>query len=147
MPISDSKQQQQPQGTSTGGSSNSSSLANGTSEGEQSNISEVGQNNPSENAKYISTMDTDADTTIISDTSTLNGDNQGNFSKCAELERTIESLKNKLLSKEKDLTDLQLKQWSSDYLIDQLRSTIGKLEKENAQLKAVIVRLNSVNLK
>lgn len=81
--------------------------------------------------------DDDCDTTLLSDTSTLHGDSSQSAigNKCAELERTIESLKDKLIGKEKELTDLQLKQWSSDYLIDQLKSTISRLEKENAQLK------------
>lgn len=68
------------------------------------------------------------------------------INKCNELERTVESLKNKLITKEKELTELQLKQWSSDYLIEQLKSTISKLEKENAQIKAVMVKVNRVNL-
>lgn len=87
--------------------------------------------------------DNDGDVTIVSDTSTLHGGDSTNntayVNKCAELERTVESLKNKLISKEKELTELQLKQWSSDYLIDQLKSTISRLEKDNAQMKATIV--------
>lgn len=99
-------------------------------------------------AAYDLDNDTDADTTILSDTSTIQGDSNGvNYeNKCAELENTVESLKNKLIGKEKELTDLQLKQWSSDYLISQLKSTNSRLEREVAQLKSVIVTNNRVNL-
>lgn len=84
----------------------------------------------------------------MSDTSTLNGDSNNIIyvNKCSELERTIESLKNKIITKEKELTDLQLKQWSSDYLTEQLKSKVNKLEKENAQLKAVISNYDRVDL-
>lgn len=95
----------------------------------------------------------DLNSTILSDTSTLRGDPDTTVihsDKYAELENIIEGLKRKLtikdkelISKEKELTDLQLKQWSSDYLNDQLKTSIGKLEKENAQLKAIVVKFNS----
>lgn len=92
-------------------------------------------------------LDKDADITILSDTSTIRGDSGSSIygNKCAELERTVESLKEKLITKEKELTEMQLKQWSSDYLIDQLKSTISRLEKENAQMKA-LVKVNRNNL-
>lgn len=99
-------------------------------------------------------LENDGDTTLLSDTSTLQGDSNRLVytDKCAELECTVESLKNKLVSKEKELTDLQLKQWSSDYLNGQLRSTIcrlerqvNQLEKENSRLKTVMVT-NRVNI-
>ena len=106
--------------------------------------------NPSETNHYgtINGLDMDTDATIISDTSTIHADSTSMLyiNKCSELERTVESLKDKLLSKERELTDLQLKQLSSDYLIEQLRSNINKLEKENAQLKSVMVKANRVNL-
>lgn len=88
----------------------------------------------------------DGDTTIISDTSTIRGDSSDHgpsaiyMDKCAQLERTVESLKNKLINKEKELTDLQLKLWSSDYQTDQLKVTISRLEKENAQLKSAVLK-------
>lgn len=90
----------------------------------------------------------DADISVVSDTSTIQGDTIGAAygNKCGELECTVESLKNKLLAKEKDLTELQLKQWSSDYLIRQLKATINRLEKENAQLRSVMVTNNKVNI-
>lgn len=93
---------------------------------------------------YSNGFDMDTDATIISDSSTIHGDSTSMLyiNKCSELERTVGSLKNKLITKEKELTDLQLKQWSSDYLIEQLKSTISKLEKENAQLKSVMVKAN-----
>lgn len=87
----------------------------------------------------------DGDTTIISDTSTIRGDSAADNTaalyqdKCAQLERTVESLKNKIISKEKELTDMQLKLWSSDYQTDQLKASISRLEKENAQLKATVL--------
>lgn len=90
----------------------------------------------------------DGDTTIISDTSTIRGDSVDNSSaavyqdRCAQLERTVESLKNKIISKEKELTDMQLKLWSSDYQTDQLKATISRLEKENAQLKSLMPSRN-----
>lgn len=90
----------------------------------------------------------DADTSVVSDTSTIQGDPTGAAytNKCGELECTVESLKNKLIGKEKELTELQLKQWSSDYLIGQLKTTINRLEKENAQLRSVMVTNNKVNI-
>lgn len=88
------------------------------------------------------------DTTLVSNTSTLigiSGDTNTTLpsnNRCAELERLIEGLRLKLDAKDKELTDMQLKQWSTDYQNDQLKSTIGRLEKENAQLKAMIVNMN-----
>lgn len=93
-------------------------------------------------------FDNEGDSTILSDTSTLHGDSSYvvYVNKCAELERTVESLKNKLIAKEKEMTELQLKQWSDDYLIGQLKTNIVKLEKENAQLKNVVHKLNKATL-
>lgn len=95
----------------------------------------------------------EVDTTITSDASTIRPDSNTKVvqnDKCLQLESVIDSLKrklaireNELMAKEKELTDLQLKQWSSDYLNDQLKSTIGKLEKENAQLKAMVFKFNN----
>jgi len=101
-----------------------------------------------DSANFNSTngYDHDADVTIQSDTSTLRGDTSSLAYRCGELERTVATLRNKLISKEKELTDLQLTQLSSDYLVDQLKSTICRLEKENAQYKAMIGRSNRVNL-
>lgn len=95
----------------------------------------------------------DASTTIISDTSTIRGEDNihpihsDNYN---ALESEIDSLKQQLANKEKDLiakekelTDLQLKQWYTDHLNDQLKTTIGDLRKENAQLKAMVVRFNN----
>lgn len=99
------------------------------------------------NGNHINGYELDLDTTVISDGSTILGNsyNLNYVDKCSSLERTVESLKNKLLAKEKDLTDLQLKQWSSDYLIDQLKATVNRLEKENAQLKSVVMKINHQN--
>lgn len=131
---------------SLGNSSNNSSILNGINVCDR----EAGTNLNNNDLKDYATncFDNDNDTTILSDTSTLNGDSNNivYINKCAELERTIESLKNRLLTKEKELTDLQLKQWSSDYLAEQLKTNISKLEKENAQLKAVMANYNRVNL-
>lgn len=93
-------------------------------------------------------LDIDLDSTILSDTSTINGDsNHINYvNKCAELASTIESLKSRLIAKEKELTDMQLKLWSSDFFIDSQKQTINRLEKENAQLKMVAAKAgNKVN--
>lgn len=102
----------------------------------------------SEDNDFGATNSYDGNTTLLSDSSTLHGDSTNIIyvNKCAELERTVESLKEKLISKEKELTEFQLKQWSSDYLIGQLKSSISKLEKENAQLRSVVGRYNKVNL-
>lgn len=94
-------------------------------------------------------LENDTDTTLLCEnTSALRAEanSLADINKLAVLQRTVDSLRDKLISKEKELTDLQLKQWSSDYLIDQLRLTIARLERENAQLKAVVVKSNRVNL-
>lgn len=86
-------------------------------------------------------LENDIDTTILSETSTLQGDATGAsfyMNKCAELERAVASLKNKLISREKELTDLQLSQLQNDYTIDKLKSQVNKLEKENGQLKSIL---------
>lgn len=90
-------------------------------------------------------LDTEADTTIISNTSTLQGNSQSDFdyrSRCSELEQQVNYLRDKLLNKDKELTDLQLKLWSADYLIAKLKSDKGKLEKDNAQLKEAFLGAN-----
>lgn len=134
--------------SSLGNSSNNSSILNGINVCDRDNGSNSTNNDFKDYASASNCFDNDNDTTILSDASTLMGDSNNiiYINKCAELERTIESLKNRLLSKEKELTDLQLKQWSSDYLTEQLRTTISKLEKENAQLKAVMAKYDRVNL-
>lgn len=81
------------------------------------------------------------DSTLVSETSTLQGESTGidfYMNKCAELERTVSALKAKLVSKEKELTDLQLSQLHNDYTIDKLKSQANKLEKENRQLKVMM---------
>lgn len=78
----------------------------------------------------------DADTTLVSnvfDPSHEKKEIQKLANKVAELEL-------KLQSKEKSFTDLQLEQLSAAYLVDQLRSTIEKLEQENSHLKATLNR-------
>ena len=141
------------QGNSTGTSSNNSLIINGMSDCDLQNSSETDRNsicNEITNDYNTATeLDNDADTTILSETSTLHGDSNNLayfMNKCAELERTVGSLKNKLITKEKELTDMQLKQWSSDYLTDQMKTTISRLEKENVHLKAVVVKYSRVNL-
>lgn len=129
---------------SLGNSSNNSSILNGINGCETNLVN----NNTKDYSSATYCLDNDNDNTIMSDTSTLNGDSNNivYINKCSELERTIESLKNRLISKEKELTELQLKQWTSDYQTEHLKSTISKLEKENAQLKAVMKNYNRVNL-
>lgn len=133
---------------SLGNSSNNSSILNGLNGCDRGAETNLVNNNTKDYSSTTYCLDNDNDNTILSDTSTLNGDSNNivYINKCSELERTIESLKNRLISKEKELTDLQLKQWSSDYLTEQLKSTISKLEKENAQLKAVMKNYDRVNL-
>lgn len=137
MPLYD----QTKQGTSTGGSSSNSSLTNN------------GIDNPDQSHAKISPLidkassfgyktATEIDTTLTSDTSTLHGDDTETLThkkRCAELELELTNLGNKLSTKDKELRELQLKMWSSDYLIDQLKSSISRLEKENAQLKAMVI--------
>lgn len=88
--------------------------------------------------------DNDADATLLSETSTIQGDTGISYyaNKCDELERTVNTLKNKLISKEKELTDLQLNQLNNDYTIEKLKKQVNKLERENAQLKTLIANKN-----
>ena len=97
----------------------------------------------------MSAYEHDGDTTLLSETSTIRGDMNGTafyINKCSELERTVTTLKNKLISKEKELTDLQLSQLHNDYTIDKLKSQVSKLEKENAHLKGLLYNNNKQNL-
>lgn len=88
----------------------------------------------------------DPDATIQSETSTIRGDNIAVVyaNKCAEFERTVTSLKNKLIAKEKELTELQLAQLNNDYTIERLRERLGKLERENNQLRTLAAASNMV---
>lgn len=84
--------------------------------------------------------DNEADVTLLSETSTLQGDTGIAYyaNKCSELERTVTTLKNKLIGKEKELTDLQLIQLNNDYDIERLRKRVSILERENGQLKTIV---------
>jgi hypothetical protein len=94
----------------------------------------------------VNDLDNDPDTTIVSETSTIRGDNALNHyaNKCTELEMTVTTLKNKLIAKEKELTELQLSQLNNDYTIDRLKKQVNKLERENAHLKTMVAK-NSIN--
>lgn len=89
-------------------------------------------------------LDNEHDVTILSETSTIQGDGGSAFyaNKCTELERTIATLMNKLIVKEKELTELQLTQLNNDYTIERLKKQVNKLERENAQLKTMAARKN-----
>lgn len=147
--ISDQKQE-----TSSGNSSKSSSQTNGINSCDR----QIGLENTSDKLSFSDDsagygnlngclVDNDADTTILSDTSTIQGDSAtaAYANKCAELERMVTGLKNKLITKEKELTELQLSQLHTDYTIDRLRSQLSKLQKENAELKSVVMKSNNNN--
>lgn len=95
----------------------------------------------------LNDLENDPDSTILSEASTIRGENGALFytNKCAELERTIATLKNKLIAKEKELTELQLAQLNNDYTIERYRKQVNKLEKENAQLKTMVARNSQTN--
>lgn len=135
---SDSKQD-----TSSGNSSNSSSQLNGINDCDRQ-ISFVSADKISLSDNSAG-LDNDADTTIISETSTIRGESSVHMyaNKCAELERVVTSLKNKLIMKEKELTDLQLSQLHNDYTIDRLKSQVSKLERENAHLRSLVIKNNN----
>lgn len=149
MPMTSSEPTQQD--TSSGNSSNNSSQLNGIDNCDRQISLESSEkfslSNESGGYRDLNGIDNDADTTILSETSTIQGDSSVVMyaNKCAELERTVTSLKNKLITKEKELTDLQLSQLHNDYTIDRLKSQVSKLEKENAQLKALVIKNNQNN--
>lgn len=72
----------------------------------------------------------------------LNNLNPNTISDITELRKIVDHLKSELEAKKKDINDLQLMKWKSEYMNYELRSTINKLEKENAQLKAIVVNSN-----
>lgn len=154
MPLNDTTttSSEHKQDTSSGNSSNCSSQLNGMDSFEKQtppDTSDKVSYSDYSHSTYgnLNGLDNDADTTLLSETSTLQGDSTGVAAlttKCSDLERTITTLKNKLISKEKELTDLQLSQWNKDYTIDRLKAQASKLEKENSQLKSMLVR-NSNN--
>lgn len=140
--------------SSSGNSSNCSSQLNGINcdrsnsletysddKNSYSDESTTGYNN----LNGLSSNSNDADVTILSETSTIQGDTGISYyaNKCAELERTVATLKNKLISKEKELTDLQLGQLNNDYTIERLKKQVNKLERENVQLKAMVANNKS----
>lgn len=143
--------------SSSGNSSNCSSQLNGinncdrpgsletTSEDKNSYASDESTSNccgSSGGYGNLNGLSNDADATILSDTSTLQGETGVAYyaNKCNELERTVTTLKNKLIGKEKELTDLQLAQLNNDYTIERLRKQVNKLERENAQLKTLVAK-------
>lgn len=135
--------------SSSGNSSNCSSQLNGINNCDRPNSLETASDDKNSYASDESTgygnlngLSNDADVTILSEASTLQGETGVAFyaNKCGELERTVTTLKDKLISKEKELTDLQLNQLNNDYTIERLRKQVNKLERENAQLKTMVAK-------
>jgi hypothetical protein len=93
----------------------------------------------------LNDLENDPDTTVLSEASTIRGESGATFyaNKCAELERTVATLKNMLNLKEKELTELQLTQLNNDYTIEHLRKQVNKLGRENAQLRTMVAKNNS----
>lgn len=136
------------QDTSSGASSSNSSVLGGQNDRESPrSLDKV--TTSSEYGVITGITDTDADTTIMSDTSTLQGDYNtlAYMNRCSELERIVETLKERIVFKEKEITEFKLEQINSEYLIGQLKKTIGRLERENAQLRTQLMgQTNRVNL-
>lgn len=151
MPLNEPKQPD----TSSGNSSNTSSQLNGMNGAGGQQLSLLLEQLDKNSSLFSdgrladnNNDDDDPDTTILSETSTIQGDSSSTMfaNKVAELERTVVSLKNKLLAKEKELTELQLDQLHSAYTIDKLKSQNNKLERENTQLKSMLIKTNNKQL-
>jgi hypothetical protein len=140
--------------SSSGNSSNCSSQLNGINYCDRQNSLESSAgttrqtidkisfpiNDPSGGYGNLNSIENDPDATILSESSTILGENSTSHltNKCAELERMVATLKNKLITKEKELTELQLTQLNNDYTIERFKKQVNKLERENAQLKTMV---------
>lgn len=98
-------------------------------------------------------FDNPADTTLIPDSLALESvettclhQNKNNNNVLENiivgLQDEMKRLKGDLQTKDKALTAMQLNQWKSDCTVYELRASICALEKENANLKLMIVKIN-----